>query len=368
MRSIFAAIALLISAAPFCHAVPQTPADAIIIPTEICRDYFLVPITLAPRANSPANRTLWFLYDTGATEAYIDPSSVKRASGVNVKTGENAAIRNATIGPVKINKMQAKVRSLDHISRALGREIDGILPYGTFRDFLLTLDYQHGEMRLTKGELPQPDDQSVFVTKGPDKRPWLSIEFPNRKRRMLIDSGAATSGLVVKKLKRYPTTAAPVVIGAAFRLKKIEMRSGARLMGNARIGPFELVRPTLESTPGTELIGGEVLNRFNWTFDQKNKRVQIVQFDPETAITFEPIITHGMVLEIHKKGFRIKAIVPQTPAENADLKKGDVVTHWNGEPVGERGCREEDKEFLHLKLLRGTEEHEVEVALFSLVD
>jgi len=54
----------------------------------MCRDYFLIPITLAPREDRPAERTLWFLYDTGASEAFVDPLSIERISGMKVKTGQ----------------------------------------------------------------------------------------------------------------------------------------------------------------------------------------------------------------------------------------------------------------------------------------
>lgn len=315
-------------------------------------------------------RTLWFIYDTGASISHVDPSSVKRASGVKVKTGQWASIRNASAGPVKFKKLRAKVSNLGHISRALGREIDGILAFDVFKDFLLTLDYQHSEMRLTKGQLPRPDDQMVFNTKGPDDRPWLEIQFPNRKQRMLIDSGAGTSGLVVNKLSRYQTTARPVVSGASFRLKKIEIRSSARVLGDAHIGPHVLLQPTLESTPGVELIGGEVLRHFNWTFDLRNKRVRIERYGPETPITFAAVINHGMVLQLHKKGFRIKSIIANTPAAKADLRDGDIVTHWNGALIGERGCREENtnQQLLTVKLLRGEAELEVDIFLFPLVE
>lgn len=366
----FVIILLLLGVAVPGQADPKIPASPVVVPSEMCGEYFLVPITLAPRDDRPAERTLWFIYDTGASISHVDPSSVARASGVKVKPGQWAVIRDASAGPVKFNKLRAKVNNLDHLSRALGREIDGILAYDAFKGFLLTLDYQHYEMRLTKGQLPKPDGQLVFNAKGPDDRPWLEIQFPNRKQRMLIDSGAGTSGLVLNKLDRYETTAEPVVSGASFRLKKIEMRSSARAVGDAHIGPHVLVQPTLESTPGFELIGGKVMRHFNWTFDLKKERVRIERYEPETPITFDAVITHGMVLQLHKKGFRIKSIIANTPAAKADLRDGDVVTHWNGELVGERGCREEaaDEQLLTVKLLRGEAELEVEIFLFPLVE
>jgi len=234
---------------------------------------------------------------------------------------------------------------------------------------LLTLDYERGEMRLEKGQLPKPDDITIFNAKGPDKRPWLAVEFPSRKPRLLIDSGAATSGLVVNKLSRYETTAPPVVSGASFRLRKIEMRSAARAVGNATFGPHVLIQPTLESTPSTELLGGEVMQYFCWTFDQKNRRVRIIRNEPQTPITFGPVVNHGMVLKMHESGFIVDSVIANTPAERAGLHDGDIVTHWNGAPIGERGCSAElaAEDLLVVTLLRNGTEIEVELFLFPLV-
>ena len=38
-------------------------ADPIIVPSETCKAYFFVPVTLPARDDRPDDRTLWFLYD-----------------------------------------------------------------------------------------------------------------------------------------------------------------------------------------------------------------------------------------------------------------------------------------------------------------
>ena len=112
------------------------------------------------------------------------------------------------------------------------------------------------------------------------------------------------------------------------------------------------------------------MRHFNWTFDLKKKRVRIERHEPETPITFEPIVTHGMVMEMHPRGFRIRSVVANTPAAQVDLREGDVVTHWNGLPIGQRGCDEEpaDRQLLTVQLLRDGAELEVPIPLFALVD
>lgn len=348
----------------------DSEAEPIVVPTEVCGDYFFIPITLAPKQGYPEDRTLWFLYDTGASISTIDPKSIERVSRITVKTGQWASISDASAGPIKINKMRALVQNLTHLSLAMGREIDGILSFTTFNDFLLTLDYQRHEIHLERGELPGPDNESVFSTKGPDARPWLTVEFSNRKRRMLVDSGAAKSGLVVQEIDRFETMAPAVPFGASVRLTEIEIRSGARAESDARLGPFVLQTPILESTPNTELIGGDIMRYFNWTFDQSNKRVRMVPHQANEPIIFEPIIGHGMVMIPKTGGFKVDSILENTPAAAANIQPNDVVTHYNGVPIAECGC---DENLYHSKKLTVTlqrrgEELTVELLLLPMVE
>jgi len=350
-------------------AFAESNTEPIVVPSEVCGDYFFIPITLAPRKGYPEDRTLWFLYDTGASISTIDPHSIERVSGKKLKTGQWANISDASAGPVKINKMRSRVQSLTHLSLAMGREIDGILSFTTFKDFLLTLDYQLHEIRLESGELPRPDDDTVFSTKGPDARPWLTIEFSNRDRRMLLDSGAAKSGLVVRDIDKFETLATAVPFGASVRLTEIEIRSGARAESDARLGPYIFKTPILESTPGPELIGGDIMRFFNWTFDQKNKRVRVEQHEPNEPVIFEPIIAHGMVMVPRASGFRVTSVLDNTPAAAADIRPDDVVTHFNGTTMAELGCDDDiaDYEKLTVILQRQGKELEVEIFLFTLV-
>jgi len=351
-------------------AFAESSAEPIVVPTEVCGDYFFIPITLAPGKGYSEDRTLWFLYDTGASISTVDSKSIERVSGKKIKLGQWASIKNATAGPVKINKMRARVHNLSHLSLAMGREIDGILAFTTFKDFLLTLDYKNHEIRLKSGELPRPDDDTVFSTKGPDSRPWLTVEFSNRKRRMLLDSGAARSGLVVRDIDRFETTKPAVPFGASVRLTEIEVRSGARAESDARLGPYIFQTPILESTPGFELIGGDIMRFFDWTFDQKNKRVRLEQHILHEPVIFEPIIAHGMVLVPKASGFKVTTVLNNTPAAAADIQPDDVVTHFNGIPMAEIGCDEDitDRKNLTITLQRNGKGLEVELFLFTLVE
>ena len=241
-----------------------------------------------------------------------------------------------TAGPVALTGLRAGVRELDHLSIALGREIDGILEYDAFEDVLLTLDYGLGEMRVESGALPRPDGVTVFDANGPD----------------------------------YDTIAPPRATGAAVRFSEIERRSAARLAGNAQIGDNVLIQPVIESTPETEILGGQAMRHFVWTFDQRHERVRMVRHDPDTPITFEPLITHGLVLVPEGDGMRVATVIANTPAFDAGVLTGDVITHFNGRSMRDRDCSVDGTppEILDLSLLRNGEAMDVRLTLYALVD
>ena len=342
-------------------------ADPIEVPTEMCRGYFFVPISLADREGYPEDRTLWFLYDTGASTTYVDPDAIERVSGQSMDGLDRVNITGATAGPVNYNRLPARLTDLDHLSIALGREIDGILAYDGFDDYLVTLDYAAGQIRLETGRLPRPDGDVVFSTRGRDDRPWMEVEFPNRSRRMLIDSGAAAAVFAVNDIERYPLTDPPRRVNAATRFNRIEYRDGSRIDGAVRLGPFVLPSPQVEEVPETELIGGEVMQHFTWTFDFDRERVQIERRS-DTELVFPPEPSLGLSLRPVAAGLHVEAVLDGA-AEGIDIVEGDVITHWNGRPVRDRGCGERNVgEVVRMTRVRGSDSAEVDVPVVVLVE
>lgn len=344
-----------------------------IIPTEMCRDYFFVPLVVSAQPGRPESeegRTLWLIYDTGASSTHIDPESIERVANISASGLERVNITNASMGPLSINRMPARLSQLDHLTIGLGRQIDGILGFTAFEDFLTTLDYENGVIRLTRGELPRPDNRDVFSTRGPGVRPFLQMDIDGRQRRVLIDSGAAGTPLALNRLRRYDLTEDARPIGASIRFRHIEYREGGRLAGDVRLGPIVFEQPLIEEVPETELLGGMLMQHFNWTFDMENERVRIERIEGEGPIPMEAEITHGLALRPVDGGIVIDAILPGSRAGEAGLAEGDVLTHFDGLPVAERGCGLEDGEEMptSITVRRRGEAEDIVLPLVTLVD
>ncbi|WP_370338874.1 PDZ domain-containing protein [Parvularcula marina] len=337
------------------------------LPTEICRGYLFLPLTLEEKEDAPADRTLHFLYDTGASYSIVDPASILRVSGKTIEPGKNAVFSDATMGPLNVNKLRARVQDLSHLSMALGRPIDGILAYDAFGEYLVQIHYPEGEIRLYEGDLPRADGKTIFSAKGKDKRPWVKLDIDGRKRRVLIDSGSAST-LVLNDLDRYEVKEPPVEIRSAVRLKRLEKRRGARLTGDVTLGEHLFTTPVVTETPDTELFGSGMLKDFVLTFDVDDKRVRFIS-ESEGPVTVPPERSTGLSLRPVDDGMRIEKVLPDSPAASLDLKPGDILTHIDGMPIAERGCREmSDFEEVTYRRRRGEDIAEITVPIFVIVD
>ena len=364
---------LVVTLTVFLHAFAWASDAAenapIELPTEMCRGYFFVPVTLAPKDGYPEDRTLWFLHDTGASSSYVDPDSINRVANIRPKPGTRVNMRDVSIGPLEYSRITARASELDHLSVSLGRRIDGILSFGAFKDFLLTLDYQAGVLRLEKGQLPKPNGVDVFSAKGKDYRPWTTVDFGNRSRRMLIDSGAGTASFAVRRLDKYQTVSEPQVTGVSAGLKSddIEVRKTARAAQPVLLGSHTLQAPMLASTDDTEIIGGAVMKHFVWTFDQSTKRFRMTRTDPDAEIEFAPVTGLGLLYTPSADGLLVRKILDDSPARQLDIKPGDVVTHFNGVPLVQRGCDTHEEGTRSIGFMRDGQFRELNLEIYTQV-
>ncbi|MEL6364089.1 MAG: hypothetical protein AAFR11_04540 [Pseudomonadota bacterium] len=353
-----------IAALAVAAAFDEEPAG--VVPAEMCGTYFIVSVVLESESGKPeADRTLDFIYDTGASGSLVDPDSIERVSGVRVPVGKRAVFRNASAGDVSYNKLPARVGEFDHISRALGRPVDGLLAYDAFGPYLVTLDYEAGEIRLGRGELPKPDGKTVFNARGKDERPWVKVKLGGRRERLLVDSGARNA-VAVNDLDKYEVVGEPAPLGAAIRIKRIEKRVGARLAGSLNFGDVTFDRPIAEKTPGNQLLGAQVLQHFEITLDNKNRRIRFIQRTPG-RLTSPPRRETGAFMKPTDEGFEIFDIVEGSAAADAGLEVGDVLTAFDGAPAFERGCPRRrdgiDERPAEIVLTRSRDDEEQDVRL-----
>jgi hypothetical protein len=345
--------------------VPVAGAGAAIIPSEMCRGLWVVPVAFG----EGPEQSLRLILDTGAGPTSVDPDSIARVFGRQAKPGKKLRLKNGHAGPLKIRRMTVVVHEMDGLSRTLGTEIDGILGFPVFEDLLLTLDYHDMQVRVAEGELPAVDNESVFRDVG-KVRPYLAIDLGETRVPVLIDSGS-TSGLTLLAEDPIAWETRPRATSGSMRYRSIEVDREGRASSSIAFGPLSLSRPIIEvREEGTRLAGYELMRRFAWTFDQSRRRIRIVPDSP-APITSEPVRGIGLVFQPRAEGFAVAAALDGMPAAAAGVRKGDIVTAVNGTPLNGRGCRplydQSTAESVVLSLLRGEETLDIAIEIGILV-
>jgi len=214
--------------------------------------------------------------------------------------------------------------------------MDGILGFDTFRDLLLTLDYPNREVRVSRGSLPEPDDETVFRDYG-KSRPYLAVRVGGERVAVLVDSGS-TGELTLRESDALRWEFEPIDVRGSVRYKGIRLDRAGRLADDLTYGPSTLERPVTEVIEdGTRLAGWKILRRFVWTFDAKSKRIRMVP-DSEEPIRSDPARGHGLALRPIEAGLEVARVFAGMPGEEAGLQPGDVIVAIDGVPVWERGC------------------------------
>jgi len=310
------------------------------LPTEMCGDYFFVPITLAAREGAPADaesRTLHLLFDTGASSTSIDPDALERVSGRRIEPGARVTIHHLGAGPVTWSRLRARLRELDHLADALNHPFDGILGYDAFEDVLVTLDYPAQEMRVALGELPAPDGRRIFrYHEDRSDRPFLDLRIGGKTRRMLIDSGAS-GAFNLEPSDEAIWAAPPIPLSASMRINRLVLNRMGRLEESVAIGPLVFEDPVATLTNDTELFGTKVMRHMSWTFDQRARRVRI-EPAASSPIRMSPIRDIGAAYHPRAAGLEVIHLLPDGPAQRAGIEKGDVLVALDGTPISDLGC------------------------------
>ena len=336
-----------------------------VVPSETCRGLWIVPVSYGV----DPDQTLRFILDTGAGVTSVDPDSVERLTGRRVRSGKWVRLRDGEAGPLKIRKIKAKVHEMDHLARAMGVPLDGILGFQTFETLLLTLDYANREVRVSKGSLPEIDDETVFRDVG-KVRPYLALDVGGTTVAVLVDSGS-TSGLTLRASDPLEWAIEPRAVSASVRYTEIRIDKTGRLDEDVAYGPLILERPIVEVIEnGTRLSGEDLMRRFVWTFDQRARRIRMIASSDEPIQT-GPVRGTGLALRPAEAGFEVVHVFRDSPAAEAEIRQGDVIVAIDGTAVYERGCASFDDSdggtAVVLSIVRDGEEIDVRVSPRVLV-
>ncbi len=333
--------------------VPPTETS-VTLPAEIVGGQFLVVTQWD--ANGP-----WrFLVDTGSTVTLISPEFARRyateepagdMAAVRVRSadGRNALLPGVRVGAlalgaVRFEHVSALIYDFDELSAHYGRKIDGIIGYTLFRDTVLTLDYPRSELRLapaaTAPALSQAERPAlpgrVLPLLGDWSRPVVAAQLGDRSLNVLLDSGS-DSGLRYNPDNRIPRYAVPPRPGATVAtLTGDRQQEIGRLADDLVVGGRTFERPVVELTDQPSAVGSTVLRHFRITLDPQHGLASFER-DGDDPVASGPLRNAGVSFRRFPAYWRVVSVVPGSPADDAGLESGDLVTRINGEPVAQWG-------------------------------
>ena len=235
----------------------------------------------------------FFMIDTGAgMQADIDVSVAQRLnlrasgrvlsgdpSGINDREVLTAMIDSIRIGSnrgVEFRNVTAVVRP--HRITADYPDVDGILGFALFTDYLLTLDYPAMQVRLSRGMLSPPNRTDILSFEIENRIPVIELAIGKMRVRAHVDSGNFVAGFILPEeiVEQLQLLSSPVVVGSARSVSnRIELKQ-VQLRDTIRVGSFDFPQPLVQFPALSDTnLGFKVLREFTVTFDQKNRRMKL---------------------------------------------------------------------------------------------
>lgn len=250
---------------------------------------FTVPVVRGTVDGKPVQ----FLLDTGAETTVISTECATRL-GLKLRDenkqmvdAHNATRRINGIGT--LNKLQlgsVQFASFDALCMPMplkpinGMPVDGLLSRRVFADLLLTIDYGRRQVELQRGELPDADGKTILkaaVSANDTIRVPLVVH--GKSYWFMIDSGfAGKMSIDVNFVRDTPTDLNPNRTDRGQGVNSQMVREYRRINWPVEVGQYSWNSVEALTYPGSQnMIGSGLLMNHRVTFDQKNRRVQIIQ-------------------------------------------------------------------------------------------
>lgn len=240
-----------------------------------------------------------FAIDTGAgMQADVDTAVAARLklqssgrvlngdpSGENDREVETATIASVSFGGAEFRNVLAVVRP-QKITRDYP-DVDGMLGFALFTDYLLTLDYPAMQLRLSRGALPQVNNTDILQFEIENRIPVIELAIGRIRVRAHVDSGNFVAGFILPEeiVGQLQLLSQPVVVGRARSVSnQIELKQ-VQLKDTIRLGRFEFAQPTITFPALSDTnVGFKILRDFSLTFDQRNRRLKLEQKPERTGV------------------------------------------------------------------------------------
>ena len=244
-------------------------------------------------------------------------------------------IESIELGGVRFEDVPAAVSSsFDRLSTIQGRRIDGALGFPLFSDLYVGLDFPNQRVLLGR-EWPAsvPAIQAGLPVVEHADVPFIQVQMQGKPIEVMIDTvsnhGLQLPAQLVSSLqwKVEPRVGSMVAVVGEVGREQI-----GRLAGSLLLGAIQEVEPTAVVSAGPASIGLRSLERFCVIFHPSENMVWLCRSDSAPIM---PIAERSIGLSLYpdQGGLRIAGVIPGSPAEEANLGSGTLVTQIEHRPA-----------------------------------
>ena len=222
------------------------------------------------------------------------------------------------------------------LSRRAGQHVDGALGYSLFSELILTLDFPARRVVLSHTRPTDlPPIQAELAVTAPDDVPLVTVQLQGQPVELEIDSGATDSLQIPVELAktlrwRFEPRPGPLVAAVGENIREMV----GRLAGPLCVGAVQLAEPIAAVTGGGASLGVDFLRHFCVVFDQSQERLLLCAPDAGPARA-APLRSVGLSLEAETDGWRVRGVIPGSPAEGDGVSAGELITRIEGQPAAQ---------------------------------
>ncbi|MBP6014433.1 MAG: aspartyl protease family protein [Alphaproteobacteria bacterium] len=301
-------------------------------------------------------RVFSLLIDTGA--ANVMTPEVARAlrlrsvgdarvwgAGETSERAEFTRVARVALGNVRLRDQLFAVVPLEKLNDVEGVPFHGMIGYELFKRFVVRIDYEARKLTLTDPSIWNEQGAGVavpFVFNG--TVPEIEGDIDGVPAAFDIDTGSRASvGLNSPFVQRHALRARFVpnveaVTGwgiggptraSVARVKRL--RLGSIAINDVIVDMSRHTQGVMSHGAPAGSVGSGLLKRFAMTFDYAGQRVFFLPH--ERTATRDAFDRSGLWINRGGGGFRIDGVVARSPAGEAGLKDGDVITAVDGKPA-----------------------------------